>query len=80
MQAETTTRMLAEADALRARDLAVLWLDAHSHPRQAERMSGLNTLVENTPQDSAYQRMAKNYLADEQHYAGFHRQRKRNDQ
>jgi adenosylmethionine-8-amino-7-oxononanoate aminotransferase len=25
MQAETTTRMLAEADALRARDLAVLW-------------------------------------------------------
>jgi hypothetical protein len=48
----------------------VLWLDAHSQPKQAERMSGLGTVVENVPPDDPYHRMAKSYLADEQHYAG----------
>lgn len=47
----------------------VLWLDAQSQPRQAERLSGLNTLVEHAPPDDPYHRMAKSYLADEQHYA-----------
>lgn len=47
----------------------VLWLDAHSQPRQAERMTGLSAVVENAPPDSPYHRMAKSYLADEQHYA-----------
>jgi hypothetical protein len=47
----------------------VMWLDAQSYPRHAERMNGLNALVENTPPDNVYYRMTKNYLADEQHYA-----------
>lgn len=47
----------------------VMWLDAHSQPRQAERMNGLNILVENAPADDNYHRMAKNYLAEEQRYA-----------
>ncbi len=68
-----TRRLLAEYAAEQPdarRNPMVLWLDAHSQPRQAERLSGLNSLVENAPPDDAYHRMAKNYLADEQHYAG----------
>ena len=68
-----TRRLLEEYTAEQPdarRSPIVLWLDAQSQPRQAERTSGLNTLVENAPPDDAYHRMAKNYLADEQHYAG----------
>jgi hypothetical protein len=51
------------------REPMILWLDAHARPRHAERIEGLHTLVEHAPADSAYHRMAQNYLEDEARYA-----------
>lgn len=51
------------------RDPLLLWLDAHAHPRHAERVGGLRNLVENVPQDTSYHQMAQAFLQDEDHYA-----------
>jgi hypothetical protein len=57
----------ANPEAVR-RNPMILWLDAQARSRHAERLSALNTLIEQVPPEHRYHRMAKDYLQDEAKY------------
>lgn len=52
------------------RDPLVLWLDAQARAQHTERLDGLRALIEQTPPDNPYHRMAQAYLHDEDRYTG----------